>query len=212
MIDPITKEILKEMNLPLNTAECLLYMNTLLEHTRYSKVSDMSNFRLRGSELINGYLYKMMADAIKIYRDQRKSGRKDATISIKKDKLLKTMLDSRNVEEYSVLNPILELETKGAASMKGLNGINLNDAYTKELRAYNESMEGLISLNNPDSDKAGISRFLTLNPKISDGLGSINKTENLNDLTADQILSPAELLSPFTAMHSDPPKLYWALH
>jgi len=37
----------------------------------------------------------------------------------------------------------------GTASMKGLSGINVNDAYTKRVRAYNHNMQNLISLNTP---------------------------------------------------------------
>lgn len=41
----------------------------------------------------------------------------------------------------------------GTASMKGLAGINVNEAYTKRVRGYNENMKNLISLNTPEGKR-----------------------------------------------------------
>ena len=38
----------------------------------------------------------------------------------------------------------------GTASMKGLAGINVNEAYTKRVRAFNDNMKNLIALNTPE--------------------------------------------------------------
>jgi len=204
ILDPITINVLKTLELPYNIDEVLIYMSNLLGTNEFKLSSDFSNYRIRGNEIIEAYLYKILADGIKSYRDKKKSGMKKPKIEIAKDSLMKTLVTSAGVEEYSILNPVLEVEYYGNASLKGLSGVNLNSAYTLSLRAYHESMVGTIGLNHPDSDKAGVVRYLTANPNIKNSMGFIN--ENTKDLNPSDMYTPVELLSSYTGMHSDPPR------
>jgi hypothetical protein len=56
-----------------------------------------------------------------------------------------------------------------------------------------------------DNDKVGVSRQLAYNPRIlsSRGLIRAGKKDD-GDLGLDNMLSPAELLTPFAANHDDP--------
>jgi len=63
----------------------------------------------------------------------------------------------------------------------------------------------LIALNTPESDKAGIVRYMTSSPNIKNSLGYIEEKDP-KDLTANEMLSPAELISSFTSQHSDAPR------
>ena len=53
MIDPITLEILKDLNLPTNFIELILYGNDLLGNFERKRKNDMTNFRIRDSEVLN---------------------------------------------------------------------------------------------------------------------------------------------------------------
>ena len=76
-------------------------------------------------------------------------------------------------------------------------------AYTLEMRAYDESMNGFISGNStPYSGQAGITRALTYDPKITSVRGYIPYL-NGEKLDATNMLSPTELLSAFTASGAD---------
>jgi hypothetical protein len=151
MIDPITLDVLRQLNLPENIYDVLLYANTLLEDATYKKLNDMSSYRIRGAEQVNAFLYKILADSFKTYKDTMKAGN-PIKMSIPQDALIKALLDSPTVDEYSVLNPSLEIEKIGAATYKGLAGTNLDNAYTKEIRAYDPSMKGIMAMSTPDSD------------------------------------------------------------
>jgi len=208
MIDPITISILKDLGLPTDISRVLLYMNTLLENNLHRDLSDISNYRVRGAEIVNAYLYKVIADAVKEYRDKKKSGMKDIKLQITKNKLIRTLSESTSVEDYSILNPIVEAESLGTISAKGLGGINLTEAYTKNLRAFNESMQGLIALNHPESAKAGVIKYMTTSPKIINARGMVDLTRKNSEISTVETLSPAELLSPFTSQSSDPSKFF----
>lgn len=85
--------------------------------------------------------------------------------------------------------------------------INLGDAYTLELRTYHDSMEGYLSGNStPFSGSAGTARSISYDPKIDHVRGYIRDVDK-KELNALNMLSPAELVSPFTATHSDPPRI-----
>jgi RNA polymerase Rpb2, domain 6 len=205
MVDPITLDVLKQMKLPENIYDILLYANTLLEDTTYKRLNDMGSYRIRGAEQVNAFLYKMLADSFKTYKDTMKAGN-PIKMSVPPDLLIKSLLDSPTVDEYSVLNPSLEIEKVGAATYKGLAGINLDNAYTKEIRAYDSTMAGIFAMSTPDSDKVGVVRQLTYDPSIKNTRGFLD-TDRKTKNDSTNMYGPAELLSSFTGRHADPPRV-----
>lgn len=121
LIDPITKDILEELNLPTNVYDVLLYANTLLEDISFTEPTDVNNFRVRGAEQIPAMTYKVLADAFKHYKDS-KHAKNPVKITVDPDILTKKLMELKTIENYSSLNPSLELERMGTASMKGLAG------------------------------------------------------------------------------------------
>jgi len=204
MVDPITLDVLKSLKLPENIYDILLYSNTLLEDLSFTKLNDMTSYRIRGAEQVNGMLYKIFADSFKTYKDTLNAGN-PIRVSVPQDILLKRLLESPIVDEYSVLNPSLEIEKMGGATYKGLSGTNSDQAYTKEIRSYDPSMKGILGINSPDSNKVGVVRQLTYNPSLLNTRGFLDLDKNHNPNT--DIYTPAELLSPFTSKHADPPRI-----
>lgn len=79
------------------------------------------------------------------------------------------------------------------------------EAYTKRVRAYNENMLGLISLNSPDSNQVGISKQLTYDPKITNIYGFVDPNKKGNGSTTQYDAS--ELINVNTTTHADPPRI-----
>ena len=204
-IDPITRDILRDLNQPTNVIDVILYANTLLVGNQYKAQNDMTNYRVRSNELIPALMYKKIASAYVGYEKHRLNGR-PMNINLGKNDLFKEILQQPNINGRTVLNPVIEAEQIAQASAKGLSGVNINDAYTLEMRAYDETMSGFISGNStPYSGSAGITRAITYNPKIRSVRGYI-PAEEQGDLNAANILSPTELLSAFTAAGADAPR------
>lgn len=107
LIDPITKDILEELNQPTNVYDVLLYANTLLEDISFTEPSDVNNFRIRGAEQIPAMLYKVYADAFKHYKDS-KHAKNPVKITVDPDILTKKLMELKTIESYSSLNPSLE--------------------------------------------------------------------------------------------------------
>ncbi|ALN97929.1 RNA-polymerase beta-subunit [Bacillus phage vB_BpuM-BpSp] len=114
MVDPITLDVLKQLKLPEHIYDILLYANTLLEDSTHTKLNDMSSYRVRGAEQVNAYLYKILADSFKTYKDTLKAGN-PIKLSVPRDILIKQLLESPTVDEYSVLNP--SLNNSGALNL-----------------------------------------------------------------------------------------------
>lgn len=204
-VDPITKDILKDMRLPTNIIDLLLYGNSLLVGNQYKPLSNVSNYRVRSNELICDCLYGILASAYVSYQRHRLNG-KPTNLKINRRALITELLAQENINDKSTLNPTIEAEQIAQASAKGYNGVNLNSAYTLEMRVYNDSMNGYLSGNaTPYSGQAGITRSLTYDTKINTIRGYMPELKN-EDLSATNMLSPTELLASFTSTGADSPR------
>ena len=208
MTDPITKEILEDLGYPTDYTEILAFANGLLEDNSYKMESDMSLYRLRSEELIPAYLYNTLSEAYGKYRITV-ANKNPIKVTVPRDKILKDILTAPNVEEYSVLNPILELDKTRTVSFKGLSGLNLEDAYTIDKRTFHPTMLGILGSSTAYSGAVGTSRVMSLDSKIKSARGYLNITDkkDVKELTAKELFTPAESLAPFTVTHDDAPRV-----
>lgn len=203
LIDPITKEVLEDLDLPTTFVDVVLYAHNLLMDNDYTSETDMSLYRVRSNELLNVYLYKALAAAYRKYYNT--AGNNNPTkISIPQDAITKEVLTAQTIEDYSTLNPIVEVEKSRAITPKGPAGINLSQAFTLEKRSYSESMVGLMAMSTSPDANVGVVRALTTEPSITSPRGYFDvKQDELDDLKDVNLFSPAELLSPLGASRDD---------
>lgn len=205
MIDDVTKEILMDFNLPTDLVSLLAYSATLLSDNEFIPENNLNNMRIRSNELIAFHIYNTVVKAYNSYR--KTQHKKNPTkISVKQDAVISAIMESKLIEEHSVLNPVLELEKNRAVTYKGDRGINLEKAMTISKRGYDESMLGVLGISTSTDSNVGIVRQLTLEPKITSTRGYIQTTglKNVDSLTSANLLTPAELLTPLGVQHDDP--------
>lgn len=206
-LDPMTKSTLRSLGQPDELMDCILYCNDLLQNPHYSRRNDMSNYRIRGMESLNSTLYKVIADSVRRFRNSANSAGSSVTLSVKKDSVLKELAQSPIVEDLPLLNPVRETQNRTKVTFKGIGGSNFNHAKgTEEIRAYDKSMVGVLAPVSTDDAGVGITRQLVMNPRLKGKRGIIDTDINISELNASEILSTGELLSPYTAQHSDPPR------
>ena len=207
LVDPITRDVLNYLKLPTDPIDLLLLASRMLATNSYILKNDLCNYRIRGNEVINALIYSIVANAILSYQNAKINGSNKNALNIPQNELIKQILKQTNINVSSDLNPVLEIEAGSACSMKGFKGINLGRAYTAELRAYDESMVGILSPNStPFSGSVGTKRSLTVNPKINNVRGFIPSVDT-KSLNSANRLSASELLSFASAAHSDPPRI-----
>ena len=204
VIDPITEEVLKELSLPTNIIDLYIYAIKLLSDSQYMISINQNLSRIRCGEIIPAILYERLSKNYVAYRNS--NGKKK--FNIPQNCVIKEILAQKTVEDYSTLNPTLEMEMMHAVSTKGFRGVNLDDSYTIEKRGYDNSMIGIIAANTSPDGSVGISRTLTLEPEITNLRGIIKDKHNeLDDLNDTNLFSPGELTIPLAATIDDPNRL-----
>lgn len=207
MIDPITKEILTDMNLPTDLVSLVLLAVKMLASTDYTPEGDLHNMRLRSNEIIPYHIYKAVTSAYGAYR-KTQHRRKPQNISVRQDEVIRSMNNqtASAMNDASTLNPILEISKITAVTYKGEGGTNEEHAFKLDVRKYNDSMLGVLGITTSPDSKVGINRQLTLEPNITSTRGYIDcaGSEHVEELNSAQLCTPSEMLTPLGVQHDDP--------
>lgn len=208
-IDPITKEVLEDLNLPTGIVELMIYAVQLLADNQYTMEIDERVSRVRSIETIPAILYDTLAKNYITYKNS--NGRKK--LSIPRDSVIKKLLELKTVEDYSTLNPVLELERTRTVTSKGWRGVNLEDSYTVAKRTYDPTMTGIIGLSSSPDGSVGVAKTLTVEPKLNSvrGYTDISSKNEINKLKDVNLFSPGELTIPLGATRDDPTRLGHAI-
>lgn len=207
-IDPITLEVLKDINLPTDVVSLIIYAVNLLQDSQYVSEINQSLSRIRSNEVVAAILYDALAKNYINYRNS--NGKKK--YSIPQDIVIKNLLALKTVEDYSTLNPVLEMEAIHGVSNKGFRGVNLPEAYTIKKRAYHPSMTGIIAPSSSPDGTVGVSRTLSFEPNIVSARGYVEtKDDRLDELKDVNLFSPGELAIPLCAVKDDPNRLGHAI-
>lgn len=199
-IDPITLEILEDINLPTDLVELCIYASNLLADESYTIENSQTLSRVRSTEIIPAILYNEISKSYINYKNYAGKHK----LSIPKDCVIKQLLALQTVEDYSTLNPVVELEKDRAITSKGFRGINVDRAYTEEKRSYDDSMIGIIAMSTSPDGNCGINRFLTMEPNITSARGYVDiKSDKKEELKDVNLFSPAELLYPLGNTRDD---------
>lgn len=145
-IDPKTEQILEMLGYPTKFTELMLYANDLLADNQFTTEIDMNCCRIRSNEIVMSFVYKGIADAYLRYKNTVHNNN-PVKMSVPQDFVLKELVTNQIVEDYSKLNPIVELEKSRVCTAKGPDGVNLSDAFTEEKRSYHDSMVGIFGIS-----------------------------------------------------------------
>lgn len=208
-IDPITLEILRDKNLPEDLVSLFIYAINLLADSHYVVEINQQLSRVRCNEIIPAILYEKIAKNYVTFRNY--NGRKK--FSLPQDCIIKEILQQKTVEDYSTLNPTLEMEMTHSISSKGFRGVNLPDSYTVPKRSYDPSMIGIIAPSTQPDGMVGINKTLSLEPMITGVRGyTEDNHDNLGKLKDVNLFAPAELSIPLSATIDDPNRLGFSLN
>ena len=201
-IDPITEEVLDNLNLPTNIVDLMLYGIELLSDNHAVPEIEQDQSRVRCLEVIPAILYYNLSRSYTNYKNS--GGRKK--FSIKPDCIIKDVLGMKTVEDVSVLNPFLEVERSHNISSMGWRGVNVDRAYTMARRSYPKSMVGIIAPSSSPDANVGLTRCLSLEPEITSLRGycqTPKDKKDLDKLNESNLFSPTELLIPFGVTRDD---------
>ena len=203
MIDPITEEVLEYYKLPTDYCEILIYANNLLADNKYYRHTDMSARRYRSNEIIAGYAYQALADSYGEYRTNLKRNKK-ASMTMKQSTVIDRLLLDPTTSDFSILNPLLELEAINSVTYKGLVGMNADRAYSLDKRTFDDTMVNVLGLSTGFAGNVGITRQATMDMNITGKRGYIKVTEDPENMSITKTFTATEALTPFGSRRDDP--------
>ena len=203
MIDPITEEILEYYKLPTDYVEIFAYANYLLSDNKYFKHTDMSARRYRSNEIIAGYTYQAIADSYGDYRRELKRSKK-TKMTMKRTEVIDRILLDPTTSDFSILNPLLEIEAINSVTYKGLVGMNNDRAYSLDKRTFDDSMVNVLGLSTGFAGNVGITRQATIDMNIKGKRGYIKTTNDVDNMNITKTFTATEALTPFGARRDDP--------
>ena len=207
-VDPITREILEDMDLPSDILGSFLHCNSLLSTPEHRDKSDMSLYRVRNNELINTLLYDAVSQNIRGFRDEGAGPHASRRLTLPEDYIVKKVVAEPAVKDVALLNPVREADIQAQTTYKGFGGFNLaHPKGSENIRAFSESMTGIYGVTTPDSGDVGATRKLSHNTRVSSVRGYLEPPPPGAKPTATSTFSTTELLQPFTTTHADPPRI-----
>ena len=192
-IDPKTLEILKELHLPTDLCELIIYANSLLQNNNYTPSGEVESWRIRDYEVLPDLLYNSISEN---YREYMRKGKTREGFSIPEDDILTKLNKSFILVNYDTTSPGSEIREKSSVTFKGPNGINMDRAFTLDKRGQTVSNIGTVAISGPDNGNIGITRQLTSNPRLINTYGFVESTklEDVNKLSASSLYAAEECI------------------
>lgn len=206
-VDPTTLEILEGKGLPTNFSDLLLYANTLMKDNTHDDPVDPKFLRVRPSlEMLNHLLYQNLTQSYNTWKRMTTTSAMPQKLNIKPSIVVDKLNLAQNVENLSILNPLIELDAVSKVSSKGPGGINESRAFTSAYRKFHPNMYGLFTMYSPMSSTVAIVRNLGPNPKIKTMRGFVD-VDNELPIDKTNTESLVERMIPFMRKHDDAPRI-----
>lgn len=190
-LDPITLDILKEMQAPL-TFEGLIYKAIELLTTDWSPSEvDGHYMRYKGYERMAGQIYSTLTRTIKNFNARQ--GRGEQTISLNPYEIWSNITRDPTVAVVEDSNPVQNLREQEVVTFSGEGGRS-NRTLVARTRVYHKNDLGVISEATVDSGSAGAIVYMSPDANLSNIRGMTKPYDPKAD-GATKILSTPALLS-----------------
>lgn len=197
-IDPITRGILVDMDMPIEFDSLLIKACEMLLTDFAPDEMDMDYMRIRGNERLPGAVYQELVRAI---REQSSSlNRAKTSVSLNRFAVWKRISEDRSKMLCADINPITSIRELEAVGFAGDGGRD-SSTLTTPTRKYHPNDRGLISESTTDNGDAGANVYLSAKPSFN-SLRGTSKGHNKSTLDMAEHLSTASL-SSVGAFHDD---------
>lgn len=199
-IDPITKDLLQQMNEPVEFPKLLLRSGELLINDQHPYELDPKYMRIKGYERFAGILYGELVKSVRVHNARASK----ATVPLDMNPyavwiaINEDPAKNQNLE----INPIQNLKEAEAVTFAGTGGRS-GRSMVKRTRAYHKNDMGTISEATVDSSDVAINTYLSADPQFN-SLRGTSKGYEIGKTGATALFSTSALLS--VAADRDDPK------
>jgi DNA-directed RNA polymerase beta subunit len=199
IVDPVVKQILINKQLPFQLPLIMQYMASKCVTGFVQDRNDLTNQRIRNSEILVHLAQKQLLKAYTEYREQYLSGNVDAKLNIPDGVVLSQFTNLEIVQTMEYANPLEEMATITKVSPVGkhVGGIPDKQAVQLDARNVHPSYFGNIDpVDTAEGSNIGITQQLTVNAYITSARGLFgNKPLDNNERSG--ILSTSASMVPF---------------
>jgi len=191
-IDPITRDILREMREPTNVRDLVIRATSMLTTRDHKPAASATNFRFRGVEQMTGIIYNEMARAFATYK--HKSIGATNKFSMSDYTIKQRIMEEQLMENVNILNPIDDIKAYSKFSNAGSGGRSAETFMIPD-RQFTKDSLGVVSEATVDNGKVGLNATLPFNPLISNVRGMAvapdpDKLEPENMLSLNSLIMP----------------------
>lgn len=192
-IDPISLDLLKEMQEPTEVVPLFARAAEMLVTDVYDSELDTSLTVIKGYERMNGQVYRTLCESIRAYRNKPVSSR--AALDVNPFDVLTKIQQDPSVSLVEDSNVIHNLKEKENMTYSGTGGRNKR-GMVRRTRGFHSSDIGIRSEAGVDSGDVGINMYMTADPNITSLRGTV-KTVDPTKVSPTQVISTSMLISPF---------------
>lgn len=199
IVDPVVKQVLINQQLPFELPLIMQYMSSKCITGFVQDRNDLTNQRIRNSEILVHLAQKQLLKAYTEYREQYLSGNKDAKLNVPDGVVLTEFSKLEIVQNMEYANPLEEMATITKVSPVGktVGGIPDKQAVQLDARNVHPSYFGNIDpVDTAESGNVGITQQLTVNAYITSARGLFGQKPFDNDEKSG-ILSTSASMVPF---------------
>lgn len=201
-VDPITEDLLREIEEPTTLGPLLIRACELLLTDEHPKETDLRAMRIRGYERIAGHLYGELSRAMRSYRGRSVGG--GSKLEMNPNAVFQQIIKDPAVIQRGDTNPINNLKQHETMTFTGTGG-RTTQSMVRRTRVYHDSDMGVVSEATTDDGKVGSNAYFSANPQITTLRG---QTERYNPETTENssLLSTSALNAP-ASEHDDPKRI-----
>ena len=191
-IDPITYDILIEMQYPVDMVFLLLEAAALLEFDDHPDENDITHSRVRGYERVSGLVYSSMMDALSTM--SQRPNNPNAKLTINPEEVWYSVTTDQTTAPVDDSNPVQSVKDRSVVVFSGKGGRS-GQTMTAKHRRFHKSGVGVISSDTVDSGDVATITYLSANPQFKSIYGTTGTLDKPND-NATAVWSESTLLCP----------------
>lgn len=199
IVDPVVRQVLINKQLPYELEDIIHYMAEKVVIGFKQDRNDLSNQRIRNSEILVHLAQKELLKAYTQYRQQVLAGNEEAKFEMPETKVISEFNKLEIVQNMEYANPIEEMATitKISPVGKSVGGIPDKRAINLDARSAHRTYFGNIDpLDTSEGGNIGITQQLTIDAFVSSARGMFG-VKDMVDTEKSGMLSTSTAMIPF---------------
>ena len=141
-VDPISRDVLKQMGEPTDFVQLLLRAADMLVIDQHKETRDEEGFRLRGYERFSGFAYKEMVDAVRVHNN--KPSKANSKVEVNPQAVWMKILQDQTTAPVEDSNPIHSLKEQEIVVYRGAGGRDARTLNSESRKYHENSIAGAI--------------------------------------------------------------------